>query len=195
MQKKCSEQNVGVHTSLGAFLNFNLRERHERDFIAGTMNKVLKLILEGDQLSTEQMARILELTPADVETQIAQLKDENILLGWRPVLNPSFDEETRVRAVIELKVSPEVSGGFDRVAERISQFDQVESCYLMSGAYDLLVIVNADNLYKVANFVHNRLARIDGVLSTGTHFMLRAYKESGYAIASPEKPERLAVSQ
>ena len=159
------------------------------------MNKVLKLILEGEQLSSEQIARVLELTPAEVEAQIAQLKDEKILLGWRPVLNPSFDEETRVRAVIELKVSPEVSGGFDRVAERISQFDQVESCYLMSGAYDLLVIVNADNLYKVANFVHNRLARIDGVLSTGTHFMLRAYKESGYAIAASEAPERLPVTQ
>ena len=172
-----------------------MRFARERDFIAGTMNKVLKLILEGEQLSTEQMSRILELAPEEVEAQIAQLKDEKILLGWRPVLNPSFDEETRVRAVIELKVSPEVSGGFDRVAERISQFDQVESCYLMSGAYDLLVIVNADNLYKVANFVHNRLARIDGVLSTGTHFMLRSYKESGYAIAAPEKPERLAVSQ
>jgi DNA-binding Lrp family transcriptional regulator len=65
----------------------------------------------------------------------------------------------------------------------------------MSGAYDLLVIVNADNLYKVANFVHNRLARIDGVLSTGTHFMLRAYKESGYAIAAPNAPERLPVTQ
>ena len=159
------------------------------------MNKVLKLILEGEQLSTEQMARILELSPAEVDAQIAQLKADQILLGWRPVLNPSFDEETRVRAVIELKVSPEVSGGFDRVAERISQFDQVESCYLMSGAYDLLVIVNADNLYKVANFVHNRLARIDGVLSTGTHFMLRAYKESGYAIAAAETPERLPVTQ
>ena len=172
-----------------------MRDARDRDFIAGTMNKVLKLILEGEQLSTEQMARILELTPAEVEAQIAHLKDEKILLGWRPVLNPAFDEETRVRAVIELKVSPDVSGGFDRVAERISQFDQVESCYLMSGAYDLLVIVNADNLYKVANFVHNRLARIAGVLSTGTHFMLRAYKESGYTIAAPEKPERLAVSQ
>lgn len=159
------------------------------------MNKVLKLILEGEQLSTEQMARVLDLAPAEVEAELARLKDEKILLGWRPIFNPSFEEEARVRAVIELKVSPDCSGGFDRIAERISQFDQVESCYLMSGAYDLLVIVNADNLYKVANFVHNRLARIDGVLSTGTHFMLRAYKESGFSVAAPEKPERPAVSQ
>ncbi len=157
--------------------------------------KVLKLILQGEQLSTEQMARILELTPAEIEKQIELLKEEKVLLGWRPIFNPSFDEETRVRAVIELKISPDSAGGFDRIAERISQFDQVESCYLMSGAYDLLVIVNADNLYKVANFVHNRLARIDGVLSTGTHFMLRAYKESGYPVAPPEKPERPPVSQ
>lgn len=167
----------------------------ERGFILRIMNTVLNLILEGEQLSTEQMARILDVSPATVEAEMARLKEEKILLGWRPVLNPSFDEETRVRAVIELKVSPDVSGGFDRIAERISQFDQVESCYLMSGAYDLLVIVNADNLYKVANFVHNRLARIDGVLSTGTHFMLRAYKESGFTIAPPEKPERPLISQ
>lgn len=159
------------------------------------MNKVLKLILEGEQLSTEQMARILDAAPEEIEAQLELLKKEQILLGWRPVLNPSFDAETRVRAVIELKVSPDVSGGFDRIAERVSQFDQVESCYLMSGSYDLLVIVNADNLYKVANFVHNRLARIGGVLSTATHFMLRAYKESGFAVAAPEKPERPAVSQ
>lgn len=159
------------------------------------MDKVLKLILEGEQLSTEQMARILDLAPAEVEARLAQLKAEKILLGWRPVLNPTFEEEERVRAVIELKVSPDVSGGYDRIAERVSQFDQVESCYLMSGAYDLLVIVNADNLYKVANFVHNRLARIDGVLSTATHFMLRAYKESGFALGEPRKPERLAVTQ
>lgn len=158
------------------------------------MNKVLKLILEGEQLSTEQMASVLDLAPAAVERELAQLKEEKILLGWRPILNPAFEEENRVRAVIELKVSPDVSGGFDRIAERVSQFDQVESCYLMSGGYDLLVIVNADNLYKVANFVHNRLARIEGVLSTGTHFMLRAYKESGFSIATPENPDRPTIS-
>lgn len=156
---------------------------------------LLKLILEGEQLSTEQMAGILATTPAEIEKQMEALKEQKILLGWRPVLNPAFDEEERVRAVIELKVSPDVSGGFDRIADRVSQFDQVESCYLMSGGYDLMVIVNADNLYKVANFVHNRLARIDGVLSTSTHFMLRAYKESGFAIAQPEHPDRPAVSQ
>lgn len=159
------------------------------------MEKVLKLILEGEQLSTEQMARILDIAPAEVEKQLEELKNEKILLGWRPVLNPTFEEEARVRAVIELKVAPDVSGGYDRIAERVSQLDQVESCYLMSGSYDLLVIVNADNLYKVANFVHNRLARVEGVRSTATHFMLRAYKESGFSIAAPENPERLAVSQ
>ncbi|MCR5183328.1 MAG: Lrp/AsnC family transcriptional regulator [Opitutales bacterium] len=156
---------------------------------------LLKLILEGEQLSTEQMASILATTPEEIEKQMAALREQKILLGWRPVLNPSFEEDQRVRAVIELRVSPDVSGGFDRIADRVSQFDQVESCYLMSGGYDLLVIVNADNLYKVANFVHNRLARIDGVLSTSTHFMLRAYKESGFAISQPEHPDRPAVSQ
>ena len=87
-----------------------------------------------------------------------------------------------LRAVIEIKVRTEGVGGFDAIAERISAFEQVESCYLMSGGYDLLVVVTADNLYKVAGFVHERLARIDGVQGTSTHFFLRAYKKDGFVV-------------
>ena len=84
--------------------------------------------------------------------------------------------------MIEIKIQTQGTGGFDGIAERISQFEQVESCYLMSGGYDLLVVVTADNLYKVAGFVHERLARIDGVQGTSTHFFLRAYKKDGFVI-------------
>ncbi|MEY4798700.1 MAG: hypothetical protein RI978_1001, partial [Verrucomicrobiota bacterium] len=105
-----------------------------------------------------------------------------ILLGMRAVLNPSYEAERRVRAVIEIKIRTEGTGGFDGIAERISQFEQVESCFLMSGGYDLLVVVTADNLYKVAGFVHERLARIEGVQGTSTHFFLRAYKKDGFVV-------------
>ena len=89
-----------------------------------------------------------------------------------------------MRAVIEIKIRTEGVGGFDGIAERIAAFEQVESCYLMSGGYDLLVVVTADNLYKVAGFVHERLARIDGVQGTSTHFFLRAYKKDGFVVSA-----------
>jgi DNA-binding Lrp family transcriptional regulator len=146
------------------------------------MNEVLKLLLEGEALTTKQMGTILGQPEETVEAELKKLRDEKILLGWRPILNPDYQAEERVRAVIELRIRPEREGGFDRIAERISRFDRVESCYLMSGAYDLLVVVNAENLRRVASFVFEKLATIEGVESTATHFMLRAYKEQGYLL-------------
>ncbi|TSA31823.1 MAG: Lrp/AsnC family transcriptional regulator [Opitutales bacterium] len=146
------------------------------------MNSVLKLILEGESLDTDQIGKILGMGPEAVERELADLRRQGILLGWRPIINPSYEAERRVRAVIEIKIRPEGLGGFDGLAERISAFEQVESCYLMSGGYDLLVVVTADNLYKVAGFVHERLARIDGVQGTSTHFFLRAYKKDGFIV-------------
>ena len=91
-----------------------------------------------------------------------------------------------VRAVIEVKVTPERGGGFNRFAERIARFDEVESCYLMSGSYDLLVFVKGASLQKVASFVSEKLSSIEGVLSTSTHFMLRCYKEQGFLLDGGE---------
>ena len=144
------------------------------------MNEVLKTIIEGESFSTTQIGEILGMDESAVEEELNKLRDNNILLGWRPILNPEAVEKERVRAVIEVKISPEREGGFDRTSERISRFDEVESCYLMSGGYDLLVIVKGDNLHKVAAFVSEKLATLSGVLSTATHFLLRAYKEQGY---------------
>jgi DNA-binding Lrp family transcriptional regulator len=150
------------------------------------MNDVLKLLLDGESLSTEQMAKILARPVAAIETELAKLKAENILLGWRPVLHPNAGTENQVRALIEVKVTPEREGGFDRLAERVSRFEEVESCYLMSGSYDLMIIVKGPTLHTVANFVSSRLATIGGVLSTATHFMLRAYKEQGFILGLEE---------
>jgi len=159
------------------------------------MSSVLQLLLEGERLDTAQMAQILGLSESEIETELTRLKAEEILLGWRPVLNPERAQENVVRAVIEVKISPERDGGFDRLATRISRFDSVESCYLMSGSYDLLVIATGNDLREVATFVSERLASVGGVLSTATHFMLRAYKEQGYLLLSPaDGDDKPAVS-
>ena len=100
-----------------------------------------------------------------------------------------------LRAVIEVRLSPERDGGFDRIAERISRFDGVESCYLMSGSYDLLLFAKGNDLRSVASFVTERLASVDGVLSTATHFRLRTYKEQGHLLSdSGSNGDKPAIS-
>jgi DNA-binding Lrp family transcriptional regulator len=151
------------------------------------MNPVLKLLLEGGSLTTAQMAQVLNLTEADVQRHLEQLKKDRIFLGWRPVIDLSKEDAGAVRAVIEVRITPERGGGFNRLAERISRFDEVESCFLMSGGYDLLVFVTGSSLQKVAAFVSEKLSTIEGVLSTSTHFMLRSYKEQGCLMDSPQE--------
>ncbi len=159
------------------------------------MNPVLKLLLEGGRLTAAQMAQVLNLTEAEVNRQLEQLQKERVFLGWRPVLNLSKEDAGAVRAVIEVRITPERGGGFNRLAERISRFDEVESCYLMSGGYDLLVFVNGASLQRVAAFVSEKLSTLEGVLSTSTHFMLRSYKEQGYLMdAAAEENGRQAVT-
>ncbi|HEU5078616.1 MAG TPA: Lrp/AsnC family transcriptional regulator [Opitutaceae bacterium] len=159
------------------------------------MNPVLKLLIEGGTSTTAQMAQVLGLSEQEINSHLEQLKKEKIFLGWRPVLNLSKESAAAVRAVIEVKITPERGGGFNRLAERISRFDEVESCYLMSGGYDLLVFVAGESLQKVANFVSEKLSTIEGVLSTATHFMLRSYKEQGILMdVNSEENGRLKVA-
>jgi DNA-binding Lrp family transcriptional regulator len=161
------------------------------------MDSVLKLLLEGGRLSTAEMAKVAGLTEAEVNQRLEQLKKEKIFLGWRPVLDLSREAAAAVavRALIEVRITPERGGGFNRLAERVSRFDEVESCYLVSGGYDLLMVVNGSSLQKVASFVSEKLSTLEGVLSTSTHFMLRSYKEGGYQIETQvEDNDRLKVS-
>ena len=160
------------------------------------MNPVLKLLIEGEHLTTAQMALVAGLPEAEVLQHLEQLKKEKIFLGWRPVLDLSREAAAgaAVRAVIEVKITPERGGGFNRLADRLSRFDEVESCYLMSGGYDLLIFITGPSLQKVASFVSEKLSTLEGVLSTSTHFMLRSYKEGGYLIeAQSEDTGRLTV--
>ena len=159
------------------------------------MNPVIKLLLEGGSLSTAQMAQVLNLSETEIARQLDELKTQKVLLGFCPIVNLTLEDTERVRAVIEVRITPERGGGFNRLAERISKFDEVESCYLMSGGYDLLVFVNGASLQKVAAFVSEKLSTLEGVLSTATHFMLRSYKEHGFLLGGKvEETERLKVA-
>jgi DNA-binding Lrp family transcriptional regulator len=159
------------------------------------MKPIIKLLLEGGSLNTAQLAQLLNVSEADVNQQLAELKAQRVLLGFRPVLNLAHEDSGIVRAVIEVRITPERGGGFNRLAERIGRFDEVESCYLMSGGYDLLVFVNGASLQRVAAFVSEKLSTLEGVLSTATHFMLRSYKENGFLIETkPEETDRLKVT-
>ena len=158
------------------------------------MQKLLKLMLDGEALSSEQMGEILGLSREELDAQMKELSDAGILLGWRPVINADA-EKSKVHAAIELRITPEREGGYDRLAQRVSKFDEVDSCYLMSGAYDLLLFVRADSLKDVASFVYEKLATLKGVTSTATHFFLKTYKTQGFIIKrEPHSDDRLIYS-
>jgi DNA-binding Lrp family transcriptional regulator len=176
-----------------AFVNFVLhcdcrsgKNRH--------MDPLLKLLHDHGALKPAQLAAMLSLPEADVAAKIKSYEADHVILGYRTVLNEEKIGVELVRALIEVKLTPERGGGFDRLAERIAKYSEVRSCYLMSGGYDLMVIVEGANLREVATFVSEKLATIQGVVSTATHFMLKTYKEQGVMMSKEANEERLAIS-
>lgn len=139
--------------------------------------EILKLLENDCRKTTEQMAAMLGAPEAAVAAAIAELEAEKTVLGYKAMVDWDKTGEEIVTALIEVKVTPQRGDGFDRIAERIYQFEEVESLYLMSGAYDFTVIITGRTLREVANFVSARLSTIDGVIGTATHFILRKYKE------------------
>ena len=158
------------------------------------MDELLKLLRNDASLTPAQIAGRLNLAEAEVETKIKELESNGVILGYRTVINEEKLEVDIVRAVIEVKITPEREGGFDRLATRIARFDEVRSCYLMSGGYDLMVVVEGSNLKTVSAFVSEKLATIQGVISTVTHFMLKPYKEQGVLMGGEFSDEKLAVA-
>jgi DNA-binding Lrp family transcriptional regulator len=158
------------------------------------MDPLLKLLHENAALKPAQLSKMLNIPEADVAKKIKAYEDDKVILGYRAVLNEEKTGDEIVRAVIEVKITPERGGGFDRLAERIAKYSEVHSCYLMSGGYDLLVIVEGRNLREVATFVSEKLATVQGVISTATHFMLKTYKEQGVLMSGESNEERLAIS-
>lgn len=158
------------------------------------MDPLLKLIRENAALPPAQLAALTGMTEAEVQERLRTWEADRVILGYRAVINEDKLGRDLVRAVIEVRITPERGGGFDRIAERIARHTEVESCYLMSGGYDLLVVVAGSNLREVASFVSEKLASLQGVLSTATHFLLKPYKEQGVLMTGPVTDERLPVT-
>jgi len=158
------------------------------------MDELLKLLQHNARESHENLARMLKVPVAEVARRIADYEQRGVIRGYQAVLNEDQLDLAKVTAVIEVKVTPERGGGFDRIAERISRFPEVQSAYLMSGAYDLLLFVVGKDLREVASFVSQRLATIAGVVSTSTHFMLKTYKRLGVLMESQHEDERLTIT-
>ena len=158
------------------------------------MDPLLKLLQENASLKPAQLGQLLNTSEAEISATIKRYEQERVILGYRAILNDEKLGREHVRAVIEVKITPEREGGFNRLAERIAKYSEVTSCYLMSGGYDLLVFVEGKNLRDVASFVSEKLATIQGVLSTATHFMLKPYKEQGVLMMQEQNEERLAVT-
>jgi len=158
------------------------------------MEELLKILEENAQVSVADIAARLNRSEEEVKLQIKQLEEDNIILAYKALVDDDKAGRDYVKAVIEVKISPERDGGFDRLASRIAKYDQVKDCYLMSGSYDLMVVVQGSTLRQVASFVSEKLASIDGVLSTATHFMLKTYKEQGTLYEQEAFDQRLKVS-
>ncbi len=155
---------------------------------------LLDLLRSKARLSHQKIAELLSLDESEVTKRIAELEKDGTIQGYHAVINPESLDDNAVSAFIEVKLTPERGGGFDRLAMRIARFDQVESCYLASGGYDLMVVVQGDDLRDVARFVSEKLSSLEGVLSTATHFRLKTYKENGFTFESETESERLVVA-
>jgi DNA-binding Lrp family transcriptional regulator len=158
------------------------------------MDPIISILRQNARISTEDLAKELKLPAAAVAERIAGLEKEGIILGYQAVIDLQKAHDALVTAVVEVKITPERDGGFDRLATRIAKFDEVQSCYLMSGGYDLLVVVEGGTLQEIASFIAEKLSTIKGVISTATHFRLKAYKENGLSLTREEKSQRLAVT-
>lgn len=152
---------------------------------------LLKLLESDARLSDQQIADRLGVSVSDVVAARSALEQEGRIVGYQVIVN---DDEDGVSAFIEVRCTPERGGGFNHLAKRIARFDEVKTCYLISGGFDLLVLVEAANLMDVARFVSEKLSSLEGVLSTATHFRLKTYKLNGLLFEEETPHERLIVA-
>lgn len=158
------------------------------------MNKLLDLLRQNARLTNAELAAMLGITEREVAAQIKQLESDGIIMGYSAIINEEKADEKGVTAIIEIRVTPIKDQGYDDLAHTIMAYDEVDSVFLMSGAYDLSVTITGTSLRKVALFVSEQLAVLDGVLSTTTHFVLRRYKEKKHLFNEDNFDERSMVS-
>jgi len=155
---------------------------------------ILKLLRDNARVSLKEISDRLDATEAEVAEIIKKLEDDKVIQGYHAIVDESIMNKHIVKALIQVSIRPEREGGFDRIAKRLSKFSEVTSLYLVSGGFDLQLVVVGETLNEVASFVSSKLATIDGVISTETHFLLKKYKESGQTLYEEDEYERLKVS-
>ena len=157
------------------------------------IKEILKILEIDARIDTKQVATMVGSTAVQVAGLINQAEEERTIIKYKTVINWDKVEDEQVWALIEVKVSPQRDVGFDAIAERIYRFPQTRTVYLLSGTYDLLLVVIGKTMHEVADFVSQKLAPIEGVEGTVTHFMLKRYKEDGEILDGKEKIKRQPV--
>ena len=155
--------------------------------------KIIELLRENARLSTAELAERCGCGEKEAAQAVKSLEKKGVIRGYTAILDDDALDRDRVKALIEVKVTPKREGGFDEVAKRIAKYPEVSDVMLVSGGFDLLLTVEGPSLAKVANFVSEKLATIDGVISTSTGFILKKYKESGRIMHNEEEYERLKI--
>ena len=154
------------------------------------MDKLIRLLSENSSYSLKELSLIIGDSEENIKAKIKEYEANGIIKGYRAAINWEQVQDAGVTAYIELKVTPTKDKGFDEIAEKIMAFDEVSSLYLMAGTYDLAVMVKAETIQDVSSFVTRKLAALDGVLATATHFILKRYKDEGVVLSEIPDDER-----
>lgn len=156
--------------------------------------RILSIIEKNSKISIEDLAAALDEKPDDVAKAIYEMERDKVICGYHTIINWSNTTKEKVTALIEVKVTPQRGLGFDKIASRIYNFDEVNAVYLMSGGFDLTVILEGKTLQEVASFVSSKLSPLEAVLSTATHFVLKKYKDHGTILVSESTRERMLIT-
>lgn len=155
--------------------------------------KILELLEKNAKLSIKEIAEELGIKEKEALQLVGELEADKVICGYSAIINWDKITEEKCNALIEVKVTPQRGTGFDRIADRISRFDEVDSIYLISGGYDFMVIINGKSMKEVSSFVFNKLATIDYVQSTATHFVLKKYKDHGVLLEDKKLDKRTNI--
>lgn len=155
---------------------------------------ILSVLEKNSRIDIRELAIILDCKEIDVANEIAQMEKEGIICGYHTLINWDATSIEKVSALIEVKVTPQRGMGFDKIADRIMQYDEVNALYLMSGAYDFTLLLEGKSMKEVAMFVSDKLAPLESILSTATHFVLKKYKDHGTVIGKERQDERELVN-
>lgn len=156
--------------------------------------ELLKIIEKNSRIDMKELAVILGVEEIDIANELAALESEGIICGYHTMINWERTSLDKVNALIEVRITPQRGQGFDHLAERIYRYQEVQSVYLISGGYDLLISLEGKSLREISNFVSDKLSTLDGVLSTATHFVLKKYKDHGTILTNKIEDERELIT-